>query len=103
LLTEYGDATLDRAINLDDFTALAASFGGAGGWANGDFNGDALVNLDDFTVLAANFGFTGAGDMPLPPGAFVARGAPVPEPASLSAMAAVAGLLSVRRRGRRLH
>ncbi len=89
-LTEYGDANLDRSINLDDFTALAAGFGSAGGWASGDFTGDGVVNLNDFTVLASNFGFVSTGDLP--------RSA-VPEPSFGAALGAAAvGLL---RRGRR--
>ncbi len=68
--TVPGDANLDRRVNLDDFTALAASFGGGGGWSNGDFNGSTTVNLDDFTALAANFGFdnsaSGRGTVPEP-------------------------------------
>jgi hypothetical protein len=87
LFTRLGDATLDRAVNLNDFTALAARFGTAGTWAHGDFNYDSQVNLDDFTILAANFGQT----MP----AQLSRGA-VPEPAMLVAMALIAITGSMR-------
>jgi|GEM_PF-5762566 len=52
-----GDATRDRFVNLDDFTALAANFGQSPrNFAQGDFTYDGNVNLDDFTLLAANFG-----------------------------------------------
>ncbi|HRK29670.1 MAG TPA: hypothetical protein PLD59_01225 [Tepidisphaeraceae bacterium] len=51
-----GDADLSGAVDLNDFTRLAATFGGAGSWVHGNFNYDSLVNLDDFTALAANFG-----------------------------------------------
>jgi len=51
-----GDATRDRSVNLDDFTALAANFGGPGTFSSGDFNYTGAVNLDDFTILAAQFG-----------------------------------------------
>jgi len=55
--TRYGDANLDQAVNLDDFTALAANFGLTGRvFSQGDFNYNGGVNLDDFTALAANFG-----------------------------------------------
>ena len=99
LLTEYGDANLDQSITLADFTTLAGNFGLAGGWANGNFNGDALVGLADFTMLAANFGFAFAGDVPLPDGSIVLRGAPVPEPgAALGVIGIAAGVFSRRRR-----
>jgi len=56
------------------------------------------VSLDDFTILAANFGFVSAGDVPLPNGSFVARGAAVPEPGAMALLAiGVGGLLSRRR------
>ncbi|HRK29852.1 MAG TPA: PQQ-dependent sugar dehydrogenase [Tepidisphaeraceae bacterium] len=52
-----GDANHSRTVDLNDFTALAASFGLPGRvFSNGDFNYDGLVNLDDFTVLAVAFG-----------------------------------------------
>jgi len=54
-----GDANRDRTVNLDDFTALASSFGTGGRTVStGDFTYDGTVNLDDFTILAANFGTT---------------------------------------------
>ncbi|HRK31249.1 MAG TPA: hypothetical protein PLD59_09240 [Tepidisphaeraceae bacterium] len=88
LFTRYGDATLDRAVNLDDFTALAASFGQSATWSGGDFDGNGMVTLNDFTILAANFGLTGPAESP-------ARA--VPEPAvSLPASALI--LASLRRR-----
>jgi hypothetical protein len=61
--TYRGDADLNRTVNLDDFTRLAANFGlTPRAWAHGNFNFDAGVNLDDFTALAANFGNTLASD-----------------------------------------
>ncbi|HRK29910.1 MAG TPA: hypothetical protein PLD59_02440 [Tepidisphaeraceae bacterium] len=65
--TLAGDATRDRTVNLDDFTALAAAFGSAGAlFSQGDFNYDDAVNLGDFTILAANFGqsLPAGGDVP---------------------------------------
>jgi len=53
-----GDADHNASVNLDDFTALAASFGLAGTFAQGDFDYNGTVDLDDFTVLAAQFGTT---------------------------------------------
>jgi hypothetical protein len=52
-----GDADRSGAVNLDDFTILAANFGQTPGtFPAADFNFDGTVNLDDFTVLAAQFG-----------------------------------------------
>ncbi|MDZ4841147.1 MAG: Calx-beta domain-containing protein [Hyphomicrobium aestuarii] len=61
LVTDFfvlaGDANRDRAVNLDDFTSLAASFGQPSRvFSQGDFNYDQSVNLDDFTILASRFG-----------------------------------------------
>gem|GEM_PF-704025 len=54
-----GDADRSGAVNLDDFTLVAANFGQTpGGFPRGDFNFDGAVNLDDFTVLASQFGKT---------------------------------------------
>lgn len=84
-----GDTTGDNAVNISDFATLAANFNQAGGYDQGNFNLDAVVNISDFAVLAANFNRTFPGDLP--------RGAAVPEPASLTALAAI-GLIA-RRRG----
>jgi hypothetical protein len=54
--TIYGDTNLDRNVNLTDFNKLAANFGSAGGWSQGNLNYDATVNLGDFNLLAGNFG-----------------------------------------------
>jgi hypothetical protein len=54
--TLYGDTTLDRTVDLTDFTFLAASFNQTGtGWTKGDVNYDAKTDLTDFTYLASNF------------------------------------------------
>ncbi|HRK30105.1 MAG TPA: hypothetical protein PLD59_03425 [Tepidisphaeraceae bacterium] len=71
--TRKGDADLTGTVDLNDFTALAASFGGTGIWHQGDFNYDGQINLDDFTLLAANFGESATGGLP--------RSSAVPEPA----------------------
>jgi hypothetical protein len=54
--TRYGDANLDRTVNLNDFNRLAAGFGSGVRWSQGNYNYDAVVNLTDFNLLAANFG-----------------------------------------------
>jgi len=84
-----GDADGNDAIDLDDFTLLAANFGQLNrGYAQGDFNLDRFVTLDDFTILAANFG------QPAP--AEPQRSVAVPEPSG--AILAAALLLGGRRR-----
>ncbi len=59
-----GDADLDNAVGLLDFSLLAASFNlseSDPGYVPGaDFNGDGLVNLLDFSLLANNFLISGA-------------------------------------------
>ena len=55
--TLYGDADLNRTVNLADFNRLAANFGATSRrWSQGDFDFNGLVNLNDFNRLAANFG-----------------------------------------------
>jgi len=83
--TLRGDGNLDGSVNLSDFTALAAAFGGGSTWSGGDYNYDGVTNLSDFTALAANFGRT----LPADP----ARA--VPEPAAALA-ACVAGMMFYR-------
>src|SRR5207249_10134451 len=74
LRSEYGDANLDRHIDLADFTYVAANFNLTGkGWGDGDFNGDGKVDLTDFAILATNFNFTGDA---------ASLGSAVPEPAT---------------------
>ena len=87
-----GDADINKSVNLDDFTTLAANFGLIGKkWTEGDFTGDEAVNLDDFTVLAANFGLTSPTELPR---------STVPEPVSAAAIAGTALLAMARRRVR---
>jgi hypothetical protein len=95
--TRYGDANLDRVVNLDDFNRLAANFGSANAvWTQGDFNYDGNVNLQDFNRLASNFGLS-AAEPEVTPQDWSALAAAVPEPAaSLSAI--VTAMLPVLRR-----
>jgi len=106
LLTEYGDANLDRAVNSDDFNVLASNFGLAGRfWADGNFDGDALglVNSDDFNLLAGNFGFSAGPDGIVDPSEWAALAAAVPEPSSgliVTGLATSLARLRTRRRRR---
>ena len=53
--TLYGDANLDRAVNIADFSSLAANFNTSATWARGNFNYDTLCDIGDFSLLAANY------------------------------------------------
>jgi hypothetical protein len=87
--TRAGDANLDGITNIGDFSIVGANFNQAGRWATGDVNYDGQVNIGDFSLVAANFNQSAAEP--------AARGGAVPEPASLSLLAA-AGLMGLRRR-----
>jgi hypothetical protein len=94
----FGDANLDRAVNLEDFNTLAANFGLSGmTWSQADFTGDGNVNLADFNMLAAHFGEQAGAGGPTPDD-WAALAAAVPEPAcGGAALLAVGALLRVRR------
>jgi hypothetical protein len=88
--TKYGDANLDRVVNLDDFNRLAANFGQSNRlWTHGDSTYDGTVNLDDFNRMAANFGLSAAGPQ-VTPQDWAALASVVPEP-----IVAVGGCLGV--------
>jgi hypothetical protein len=53
--TLAGDANLDRAVNIGDFSLLAAGYNSPAGWSGGNFNYDADVNIADFSLLASAF------------------------------------------------
>lgn len=55
--TAYGDANLDRKVDVGDLGILAANYGNSGKtWGLGDFNGDGTVDVGDLGILAANYG-----------------------------------------------
>lgn len=62
--TLYGDATLNKTVNISDFSLMAANFNTVGGWTKGDFNYDGQVTISDFSLLAANFNQSLPGDLP---------------------------------------
>ncbi len=87
-----GDAQPDGKVDGGDYTIWADNYGktdapvwSAGGWTVGNFTEDANVDGGDYTVWADNYGY-GTG------------GAPVPEPATLLALAAGAAAVICRRR-----
>jgi hypothetical protein len=54
-----GDFDRNRAVNTDDFIALASNFGRPNRtYAQGDADGNGTVDTSDFITLAANFGRT---------------------------------------------
>jgi hypothetical protein len=57
--TAYGDANLDRRVDLVDLSLLASGFGQEAGWSGGDFDLSGSIDLIDLSLLAAHFGFDG--------------------------------------------
>ncbi|HUB25655.1 MAG TPA: right-handed parallel beta-helix repeat-containing protein [Tepidisphaeraceae bacterium] len=51
-----GDATLSGTVDFGDFQILAAHFGSAGAWDDGNFRFGNTINFGDFQSLAQNFG-----------------------------------------------
>lgn len=96
-LTRYGDANLDGAVGLGDFSLLASNFNAAGPWSSGDFNYDGTIGIADFSVLAVNFNTSMSGD------ASARSAAAVPEPGAGAAVVGLwaAGTLASRRRRNR--
>ena len=87
-----GDADRDGDVDLDDFDILTENFGQAvvGGTLQGDFNEDGFVTFDDFAIQALHFGQSNGESVH----------APVPEPASVTLLAACSALAFVP--GRRM-
>ena len=56
--TRRGDAYLNGTVDFTDFGFLGASYGGPGGWADGDFDGNGQVNFTDFGFIGANYGWS---------------------------------------------
>jgi hypothetical protein len=73
--THYGDANLDGDVDRADLLVLVTNYGGAAGWATGDFTGDNVVGLADLARQQQNFGLTG-GPAPSAPSAILVGHAP---------------------------
>lgn len=80
-LTRSGDANLDGAVGLGDFSLLASNFNAPGFWSAGDFNYDGIVGIGDFSILAANYNTSLASQ--------TGRRGLVPEPAAAGLLAAI--------------
>jgi hypothetical protein len=94
--TRQGDATLDGKTDFDDLLKLAANYNTATAtWAGGDFNYSGTVDFDDLLVLAANYNTQLPASLG---GDWALALASVPEPTSMLAIGAVAGLSLSRRR-----
>jgi hypothetical protein len=89
--TLAGDANLDRAANIADFSLLAANFNAAGTWNRGDFTYDGQVTIADFSLLGSAFNnvlpASTGGDAALAS----APSAPAPRPAPVFAAATKIG------------
>lgn len=55
--TKYGDADLDRDVDLTDFFSVAENYGQEAGWSGGNFDLGPQVGFSDFLTLARSFGF----------------------------------------------
>lgn len=77
-----GDATFDDAVDGADYTIWADNYHLPGAWTEGDFNQDGFVDGADYTLWADNF---------------EGGGGSVPEPVTVSFLAAAAWMLRRRR------
>lgn len=60
--TSFGDANLDKKVDLEDLAKLATNFGQSGqGWADGNFTSNDIADLEDLAKLATNFGIDLSG------------------------------------------
>ena len=92
-----GDCDLDGDVDINDLSALAASwdFPAGMGWANGDFDADEDVDINDLSALAGNWGYGTAGGMSFDE---ALQGLAVPEPTTLGILALGACLAARRRK-----
>ncbi len=108
MYTYAGDANLDGKIDADDYFQIDSNYNKAPSTLNyykGDFNYDGKINGDDYFIIDSNFvaqttPFPAAAPLDSGGGAGLSGVAAVPEPASVTALLAVAGVASLRRRRR---
>jgi autotransporter-associated beta strand protein len=114
--TYYGDADLNGATTLDDFTLFLAGYQNGGTtWVQGDFDYNGLTTLDDFTLFLKGYQQQGAplsavealvNSVPMTSGeraAMLAAVAAVPEPAGLATATFALAAAALGRRRRREH
>jgi len=77
-----GDADRNGRVDFQDYLVLEASFGGppTGPYRDADLDGNGIVDFEDYLIMEARF-----------------EGEPIPEPATLSLLAAVTVMLLRRR------
>jgi autotransporter-associated beta strand protein len=102
MYTYAGDANLDGSITGDDYSGIDFTIqdpNNTGGWFNGDFNYDGQVTGDDYSAIDFNILAQGA---PFPTGgsASLSGVSAVPEPGTISVLAASLAVLGGRRRRR---
>jgi hypothetical protein len=102
--TYYGDADLSGTVDGADYQQIDAGFGlGLTGWMNGDFNYDGVVDGSDFSLIDNAFNqitATNAISLSLlvrPGNLTASTSVAVPEPGSITLLAAIAGF-SLRRK-----
>ncbi len=88
--TFYGDANLDQFVGLEDLNTVLSNWNlNVTGWGNGDLNGDGFIGIADLNQVLGNWNL---GSPPL--------ASSVPEPASLSIVLGLSGLVCLRQRRR---
>jgi GH25 family lysozyme M1 (1,4-beta-N-acetylmuramidase) len=110
--TYYGDADLNGAVTLDDFTLFLIGYqNGKTTWFNGDYDYSGTVTLDDFTLFLKGYQQHGAplsevealiNSVPMSGAeraAMLAAVSAIPEPAILGGIGLLGFGLSRRRRG----
>ena len=110
--TLAGDTNLDGTVNFADLLTVDQNYNKTGTtFATGDFNGDGTTNFADLLALDQNYNMSVGGVTPSEKAQLLAIGSPlfdaalgatglvsVPEPATLSLVAAVGAATLLRRR-----
>jgi hypothetical protein len=80
--TYYGDADLNRKVDVVDLGFLATNWQGAGDWSMGDFTGDGIIDVADLGLLATNWqaGVAAGASLAEALAGFGLSSASVPEP-----------------------